>query len=144
MVTLEQMKGFLSSSLSSVNKNKLRGMLAEIKLREHLDEMGFGDNISAGGWIARSVIGPEQSKFAENTVALFPETIMPGRHYGMEREFPDPSYGLHTICATMHQIGRGCVEGEGSTTSVRTYDEFGFPLWPHRMTPQPGTTNPGF
>ena len=105
MVTLEQMKGFLSSSLSSVNKNKLRGMLAEIKLREHLDEMGFGDNISAGGWIARSVIGPEQSKFAENTVALFPETIMPGRHYGMEREFPDPSYGLHTICATMHQIG---------------------------------------
>lgn len=102
---MEQMRDFLSKSLSSLNKNKLRGMLAEIRLREYLNDIGFGGNVSAGGWIARSVLNEGVSQFGENTVALFPETITPGTLYPVQRNPPSPSYGLHTICSTMHQIG---------------------------------------
>lgn len=36
---------------------------------------------------------------------FFPETIKPSVDYSINRQLPSPDYGLHTICATFHQIG---------------------------------------
>src|SRR5262245_54739201 len=107
-ISLQSMRGYLSRSIASrhgdngaINRNKLNGLLAEIEFRRHLIALGFGDRVSAGGWIARSV-GP--GEFGHRTVVLFPRTIEPGTDFGPE-SLPAPSNGLHTICATFHQIG---------------------------------------
>jgi len=36
---------------------------------------------------------------------FFPETIQPSVDYSRDRQLPNPDSGLHTICATFHQIG---------------------------------------
>lgn len=105
MVTIDQMRGYLSRSLSSMNRNKVRGLIAEVELRKYIKELGYGDRVSAGGWIARSVKSGMSSEFGDNTVALFPETISPDSDYNLNRSLPQPEPGLHTICSTMHQIG---------------------------------------
>lgn len=105
MITAERMRWFLSRSLSSMNSNKVRGLIAEVDLRKYIDEMGYGDRVSAGGWIARSVKSGTGSEFGDTTVALFPETVLPDMDYGPDRIPPQPEPGLHTICSTMHQIG---------------------------------------
>jgi len=49
------MKQFLSKSVKNTyNRNKLIGLRAEIELRNTLNDMGFRNRISAGGWISRS------------------------------------------------------------------------------------------
>lgn len=105
MVSVEHIKGYLSKSLSSMNRNKVRGLIAEVELRKHIENLGYGDRVSAGGWIARSVRYGEGYEFGDNTVALFPETVLPEKDYGLWRNLPQPEPGLHTICSTMHQIG---------------------------------------
>lgn len=77
-------------------------MLAEIDLRNTLSNLGFGNNISQGGWIVRNV---GNGVFAHHTVVLFPMTIQPNVDYYYGRKLEDPPHGLHTICSTMHQIG---------------------------------------
>lgn len=100
-LTLSDMRAYLKKSLSSVNANKINGLLAEIELRDYLDRFGFSGRVSVGGWIFRST----RQAFGEETVAVFPHIVSP------EVDFPlDPSkisipLGLHTICATMHQLG---------------------------------------
>ena len=104
MTTLDEraMRGFLSRSISSLNRNKLRGLLAEVDFRAHLTALGFGDRVSRGGWIARRVgVG----EFAHRTAVFFPETIQPDTPYPLNRTLPQPDIGLHTICATFHQTG---------------------------------------
>lgn len=101
-LSLAAMREFLSRSIASRNRNKLRGTLAEIALREHLNHLGFEGRISSGGWIARRK-GPDV--FAHSTAALFPEFVSPGQQYPPDRVLPNPSHGLHTICATFHQSG---------------------------------------
>jgi hypothetical protein len=96
------MRSFLERSITSLNLNKLRGLLAEVELRNYLDSLGFGDRVSPGGWIARCD-GP--GNFGHNTIVLFPEVVEAGRQYDQQRMFPQPSHGLHTICATFHQSG---------------------------------------
>jgi hypothetical protein len=96
------MRSFLRRSISSINQNKLRGLLAEVDLRGYLQTLGYGDKVSPGGWIARRE-GP--GSFGHNTVVMFPETVVPGQDYGPDRTFPQPSHGLHTICSTFHQSG---------------------------------------
>jgi len=96
------MKSYLSKSISSLNANKVNGMLAEIDLRNHLANLGFGDRISQGGWIVRN---QSSSNFGEFTSVLFPQTIRPGANYNSHRKFENPNNALHTICSTMHQIG---------------------------------------
>ncbi len=96
------MRRFLSKSISSINRNKVNGMLAEIDLRNTLDNLGYGNRISQGGWIARSV---GAGFFGQQTSVIFPMTIFPGANLGPGRNVSDPPLGLHTICATMHQIG---------------------------------------
>jgi len=98
------MRAFLAQSISSLNKNKLNGLLAEVSFRSHLRALGFGDRVSRGGWIARR-IGAGQ--FAHRTAVFFPETIIPDHEYSPDRALPQPDIGLHTICATFHQSGIG-------------------------------------
>lgn len=101
-LSLETMRGLLGRSIASGNANKLRGMLAEIELRNYLSALGFSQRISPGGWIARC---DGQNTFGHHTVVMFPEVIQPGIPYPMERNPPNPPHGLHTICSTFHQSG---------------------------------------
>lgn len=96
------MRQYLSSSISSLNQNKLNGLMAEIEFRRYLAGLGLGDRVSVGGWIARTVGAAD---FGRHTVVFFPETIIPGQDYAAGRQFNQPPIGLHTICATFHQIG---------------------------------------
>jgi len=101
-LSLISMKKYLSKSISSLNKNKLNGMIAEIDFRNYLKSLGLKDRISPGGWIIRNV-GP--SAFGHNTIVLFPEFIQYDTDYQESDNFTEPPRSLHTICATMHQIG---------------------------------------
>lgn len=106
-LSIDVMREYLSMSISSnntgqLNRNKLNGLLAEVDFRNYLNTLGFGDNISIGGWIARSV---GQGNFGANTIVVFPEPLLHNVDYSQGRVFPNPSHGLHTICSTFHQIG---------------------------------------
>lgn len=107
-ISYEVMRNYLSRSITSnrakgiLNQNKLNGLLAEVDFRRHLHNEGYLDRISLGGWIARRV-GPRN--FARRTVALFPELLSDGDSLTRDRPRAEPSRGLHTICATFHQIG---------------------------------------
>ena len=78
--------------------------MAEIDFRKYISDLGFSDRVSEGGWIARCDSRSDLS-FGKNTVVLFPEEIKPNENYCLDRELPEPKRGLHTICATFHQIG---------------------------------------
>lgn len=101
-ISLSTMQSFLSKSISSLNQNKVRGLLAEVHFREHLANLGFGDRVSLGGWITRS---DGADKFGSKTIVFFPQTINPDTSYPIGRKYPHPSLGLHTICSTFHQLG---------------------------------------
>ena len=53
MISLGEMRKYLSKSITSLNQNKLNGLLAEVDFRNHLEALGFQDRVSVGGWIAR-------------------------------------------------------------------------------------------
>lgn len=101
-LNINSMQSYLSKSVSSLNANKINGMLAEIELRNHLIGLGYGERISQGGWIIRNV---GNNNFGEFTSVLFPHTIQPDTNYNPDRQLETPSNALHTICSTMHQIG---------------------------------------
>lgn len=103
-ISLEEMKSYLSKTLSSINRNKINGLLAEIDFRNYVSNLGFSSRVSGGGWIVRSASRGEYD-FAQNTAVIFPETIQPNQDYPNTRNLPEPQRGLHTICATFHQIG---------------------------------------
>ena len=107
-MSVEVMREYLSRSVTSnrvqgvLNQNKLNGLLAEVDFRRHLQNEGFLERISLGGWIARRVGAGE---FGRRTVAIFPELFVDGSSLTPGRARAEPSRGLHTICATFHQIG---------------------------------------
>ena len=101
-VSLDEMRGFLARSISSLNKNKLNGLLAEIDLRRFLEGEGFGHRISVGGWIARST---GAGSFAHRHLVAFPLAVKPGSDLDPSQQLPTPPLGLHTICATFRQLG---------------------------------------
>lgn len=102
-LSLRAMKQFLGKSINNKNNNnKLNGFLAEVDLRRYITAIGYGDNISPGGWIARS---EGEGTFGHNTIAFFPEILIPKTKYKDDRELPPPPHALHTVCATFHQIG---------------------------------------
>jgi len=103
-LTFGEMRAYLSRSLSSVNRNKLNGVLAEIAFRAYVSSLGYESRVSEGGWIVRSAKRGDFS-FAQNTVVFFPEILQAGQVYNSDRRLPEPRRGLHTICATFHQIG---------------------------------------
>lgn len=101
-MNLNSMRKYLSQSLSSLNMNKVNGILAEIDLRKKLTEIGFDDRISQGGWIIRNT-GKEN--FGKINYVIFPLTISVEHSYKAGRTLEEPQIALHTICSTMHQIG---------------------------------------
>lgn len=107
-MSIEVMREYLSRSITSnrakgvLNQNKLNGLLAEVDFRKHLQNEGFLERISLGGWIARRVGAGE---FGRRTVAVFPELFVNGSSLTHGRHHAEPARGLHTICATFHQIG---------------------------------------
>ena len=80
-LSMDAMRSHLRRSITSLNLNKLRGLLAEVELRKHLKEMGYHQRVSPGGWIARRK-GP--GEFGRNTVVIFPETVYPCKTYAPE------------------------------------------------------------
>jgi len=84
---LQSMRNYLSSSVSSINQNKINGMIAEIDLRNTLIKLGFGGRISQGGWIVRNV---GAGVFGHNSSVLFPETILPNTDLSVGRQLQSP------------------------------------------------------
>jgi hypothetical protein len=104
-LSTDEMRQYLSTTLSGgFNLNKSHGMLAEVKFRHYVAELGFDQRVSEGGWIFRNDTRWNNS-FGQNTIVFFPETIQPGMEYSALRNLPVPARRLHTICATFHQIG---------------------------------------
>jgi hypothetical protein len=103
-LSLEEMKSYMSRTLSSINNNKVNGLLAEIDFRRYVSDLGFSTRVSCGGWIVRSDARGDFD-FGQNTAVFFPETIQPDLDYRIDKQLPEPHRGLHTICATFHQIG---------------------------------------
>src|SRR5258708_6225536 len=102
-LSLATMREYLSRSVSGdINQNKLHGLLAEIRFRHYLADLGFGDRVSPGGWIARR---EGSGEFGHRTAVFFPEVVAFGTDYPANRPLPAPALGLHTICATFHQSG---------------------------------------
>lgn len=122
-LSLTTMRAYLSRSISSLNRNKLNGLLAEVDLRRHLTHLGFGERVSRGGWIARREgIG----EFGHRTAVFFPEVLRPDVDYPESRSMPSPDHGLHTICATFHQTG---IEAFFCAATVSEKNEAGSLRW---------------
>lgn len=100
-LSLQDMRNYLSASLTNLNSNKLNGLKAEIDFRSHLQSLGFGDRVSPGGWLFRNT----HVDFAKHTIALFPHVMQVQHDYSAP---PNPAIipvSLHTICSTLYQIG---------------------------------------
>lgn len=130
-LSLQAMRQYLSRSISSLNQNKLNGLLAEVDFRHHLHTLGYGDRVSIGGWIAREV---GANVFGHHTAVFFPNTIHPGASYAPHTHLPGPHHGLHTICATFHQIGirsyfcTPVIDNRDDTNSIQWHSvELGLP-----------------
>src|SRR5687767_8384240 len=105
-VSLDEMRAYLRRSISSgptgENLNKIRGLLAEISLRDYLGGLGFADRVSVGGWIAR----PKRVEaFGEHTIALFPQIITPDEDHDAQEELALPPHGVHSIAARFSESG---------------------------------------
>ena len=105
-MTIDDMRSYLRRSITSgpqgENLNKIRGLLAEIRLRDHLHALGFGDRVSMGGWIAR----PKRvANFGEQAVALFPQIIAPDTEYDPSAALVRPTIGVHSIAARFSESG---------------------------------------
>ncbi len=100
------MRYFLSRSLSSINSNKINGLLAEIDLRNYLTGLGYGNRISPGGWIFRSVRHKNQGRFASNHVALFPEPVRVGIDCPVNPSLSySPPANFQAVAYSLRQIG---------------------------------------
>jgi len=93
------MRQYIGKSLSS---DRLAGRAGRDAIRKHLGEMGFHNRIGPSGWLIRT---GNSIAFGHSTAALFPEVVDPASEYAADRQLPNPSHGLHTICATFHQSG---------------------------------------
>lgn len=128
-ISIQAMQDYLSKSVTSsrtanvINLNKLYGILAEVDFRNYLGNLGYSNKVSVGGWIARNV-GP--GVFGHHTAVFFPDTIMPNMPYSSTASFSNPSHGLHTICATFHQIG---IHSYFCTPVINRQDDTGSIQW---------------
>lgn len=99
---MQNVRAFLTKCISSLNTNKLYGMRAEAEFRSYIGSIGGLERVSPGGWIFRQ---KGEGIFGHSTVAVFPHTIDLSRDYSPLPTRNDIPLTLHTICATMHQIG---------------------------------------
>lgn len=93
---------YLHRCIPSLNENKLFGMRAEADFRSHMATIGLLERVSPGGWIFRQ---KGTSGFGNNTIAVFPHKIDAAADYSKAPSTDAIPLSLHTICATMHQIG---------------------------------------
>jgi hypothetical protein len=103
-LSVADMQGYLSKSLAGKNQNKLNGLLAEIDFRACVASLGFGSQVTSGGWIARSKGAPSPG-FATGTVALLSEIVQPGTNYLAGRTAPPPSPSVNSVATLLHQQG---------------------------------------
>jgi hypothetical protein len=123
IITLPVMRSYLSKSISSLNRNKLNGLLAEVDFRNYLARLGFQNQISVGGWICRCE-GP--GNFGHKTVAFFPETVEPDTPYPPGRNVVPPHHGLHAICSTLHSRG---INSYYCVPTIMTEDDLNSITW---------------
>lgn len=102
LINSDDARSFLAKSIASLNNNKLIGIQAEAEFRSYLQTIGGSARVSPGGWIFRQKGAVD---FGKSTIAVFPHRIMPGVDYSKIPEKDAVPLTLHTICATMHQIG---------------------------------------
>jgi hypothetical protein len=91
LVDKQRKNPLLQNTLSA--KTDFESLLQELGLRKRLAPLAL---IAFREW--NIGIGWQATLF-------FPETIKPAVDYSANRQLPNPDYGLHTICATFHQIG---------------------------------------
>lgn len=96
------MKQYLSRSVSSYNQNKLRGLIAEVQFRQYLNDIGFGDHVSVGGWILRNT---RAANFSDRVIAVFPEIIRPNTDYEPTADPRPIPHGLHGVGSIFHESG---------------------------------------
>lgn len=96
------MRAFLSRSISSVNDNKIHGIIAETEFRDYIAGLGYGAHISPGGWIIRST---SPVAFGARTAVLFPETVVPRKSYAPGARLAPVPPRLHTIASVFYHIG---------------------------------------
>ncbi len=101
-ISFDEMTKYLAKSISSINQNKLNGLLAEIEFRNYIETLGFEDRVSIGGWLAR---GTEQDAFGHNNILMLPEKILPEKKYPCSRTLPRPQPGIQAMAAKFHEIG---------------------------------------
>lgn len=106
------------------NKNLIKqGVIsAKADFQFFLQKTGFQKRLTPSGLL--TICGWNFESGWKLTL-FFPETIKPNQDYSAERALPNPDYGLHTICATFHQIGihsyfcSPVVEERNKTESMR-------------------------
>jgi hypothetical protein len=113
------MKTYLRASLSPETFAALPPMAA---LLHKVTELGFSSRVGPGGCLARAA---GQGIFGHTTAVFFPEAVRPGLPYSSDRDLPQPTLGLHTICSTFHQSGiasfycAATVENDDDPSSLR-------------------------
>ncbi len=113
------MKAYLRATLTP---EALSASVPKIALRHKLRNMGFSERIAPGGWLARTTT---EASFGQKNLAIFPEALRPGLPYPPDRQLPQPTLGLHTICSTFHQSGiasfycAATVQNQDDTSSMQ-------------------------
>ncbi len=118
-ISADKMKSYLGKGLGP---EIVQSLPPKIALRDKINDLGLSDRIGSGGWLVRSA---GEILFGHRSAALFPETLQPGVSYPPDRQLPQPTLGLHTICSTFHQSGissfycAATVEAEDDALSTR-------------------------
>jgi len=122
-MSIDSMKEFLQRSIPDMNRHKLNGLLAESDFRHHLDQLGCGDKLSPGGWIART---GGSDIFGKRSVAFFPETVQPDTDYHATSVLPLPKAGFHNTCTAFYQNG---IAGYYCAPTIRNNDDYTSVMW---------------
>lgn len=99
-ISMPAMKAYLADRQQRKPLKKIP-LSAKSNLVLYLSELGFQKRFTSSALVAFRGWTPESGWQA---TLFFPETIGPSKDYSIY-QLPDPDYGLHTICATFHQIG---------------------------------------
>jgi len=101
-LSLASMHDFLDLSINNTrgSRNKIRGLLAEIAMRDHFAALGFGANISPGGWLFRSI-----HNATDYTCVVFPAPITPSVKYPSVAALAAPNRATTIIAGEFNRAG---------------------------------------
>ncbi len=100
-ISMIAMKRYLADRQQRKPLKKI-SLSVKSNLALYLSELGFLKRFTSSALVAFRGWNPE---IGWQATLFFPETIEPSKDYSINRQLPNPDYGLHTICATFHQIG---------------------------------------